>query len=185
MTDTPAYEVLQKQGNIEIRQYVGYIQAEVIVNGKGYRSAIESGFNVLAGYIFGNNIARQKIDMTKPVTAARSERIAMTTPVTVRGEDNYTVAFVMPSAYTMDTLPIPRDENIHFTAIPSRKVAAIRFSGYFNSATIQRNKALLKDWLEKAGLETDGDFTVAGYNPPWVPGFLARNEVIASLAAKE
>lgn len=109
----------------------------------------------------------------------------MTTPVTVRGEDNYTVAFVMPSAYTMDTLPIPRDENIHFTAIPSRKVAAIRFSGYFNSATIQRNKALLKDWLEKAGLETDGDFTVAGYNPPWVPGFLARNEVIASLAAKE
>ena len=28
------------------------------------------------------------------------------------------------------------------------------------------------------GMETEGDFIVAGYNPPWVPGFLARNEVL-------
>ncbi len=61
MTETPKYSVIKKQKEIELRQYAGYIQAEVSIDEKNYKSAIEQGFNVLAGYIFGNNISRQKI----------------------------------------------------------------------------------------------------------------------------
>ena len=184
MAETPKYSVTRKHHEIEIRQYPAYIQAEVVVYEKKYQAAIEKGFNVLAGYIFGNNISRQKIEMTTPVQAARSEKIAMTTPVTVTGEASFSVAFIMPAEYTLETLPQPKDGRVHFTQIPARSLAAIRFSGYFQQETIEKNKQRLGHWLQEQGLETEGDFIVAGYNPPWVPGFLARNEVLIQVKAE-
>lgn len=185
MTETPKYSVSKKQNEIELRQYPGYIQAEVTVADTNYRSAIESGFNVLAGYIFGNNVSRQKIEMTTPVQASQSEKIAMTTPVTVTGESNFSVAFIMPAEYTLETLPQPKDTRVHFTPIPARTMAAVRFSGFFQQETIQKNKQRLRQWLEENGLETEGDFIVAGYNPPWVPGFLARTEVLIQIKSAD
>lgn len=181
MTETPKYAVIKKQNEIEIRQYPAYVQAEVVIDEKLYQSAIQKGFGVLAGYIFGNNVSKQKIEMTSPVQASQSEKIAMTTPVTVTGESNFTVAFIMPSAYTLETLPQPKDSRVHFKLIPARSLAAIRFSGFFRQDTIQKNKQRLGRWLEEQGIEMEGDFIVAGYNPPWVPGFLARNEVLIQI----
>jgi effector-binding domain-containing protein len=178
MTETLKYSVAKKQNEIEIRHYPAYIQAQVVIDEKQYRSAIEKGFSVLAGYIFGNNVSKQKIEMTSPVQASQSEKIAMTTPVTITGESGFTVAFIMPSAYTLDTLPQPKDSRVHLSLIPARSLAAIRFSGYFRPDAIQKNKQRLSLWLQEQGIETEGDFIVAGYNPPWVPGFLARNEVL-------
>lgn len=178
MVDTPKYSVFRKQNEIEIRQYPAYIQAEVTVDDKNHKSAIEKGFSVLAGYIFGNNISRQKIEMTTPVHASQSEKIAMTTPVTVTGTSKFTVAFIMPAEYTLETLPQPQDDRVHLTQLPARSMAAICFSGYFQQEIIQKNKQLLSHWLDEQGIETEGDFIVAGYSPPWVPGFLARNEVL-------
>jgi hypothetical protein len=181
MTATPKYSVTRKENDIEVRQYFGYIQAEVTVDEESYRSAIERGFDVLAAYIFGANISRQKIEMTTPVQATRSERIAMTTPVTVSGESSYTVAFIMPPEYTLETLPLPTDDRVHFVQIPARTMAAIRFSGYFQQDTILKNKQRLRQWLDEQGLQTEGDFIVAGYSPPWVPGLLARCEVLVQI----
>jgi hypothetical protein len=181
MTETPKYYVIKKQNEIEIRRYPACIQAEVVIDEKQYKSAVEKGFKVLAGYIFGNNVSKQKIDMTSPVQASQSEKIAMTKPVTVTGESSFTVAFIMPSAYTLETLPQPKDSQIQFRLIPARSLAAIRFSGFFRQDKIQKNKQRLGQWLKEQGIETEGDFIVAGYNPPWVPGFLARNEILISI----
>ena len=183
MAETPKYTVTKKEKEIEIRQYAGHIQAEVAIAGKDYKSAIENGFRVLAGYIFGNNVSRQKIEMTTPVQVAQSEKIEMTTPVTVTGEGSFKVAFIMPSEYTLETLPIPKDNRIHFTLLPAHQMAALRFSGYFQQDSIQKNKLRLSQWLEEQGLETEGDAIVAGYNPPWVPGFLAHNEILIKIKA--
>lgn len=181
MTETLKYSVLKKEKEIELRQVSEHIIAEVSIDEKNYKKAIERGFNILAGYIFGNNIARQKIEMTSPVHATQSQRIAMTTPVTVTGKDAFQVSFIMPAEYTLETLPIPNDDRIHIALIPAHQMAAIRFSGYFNQENIRINKERLTLWLEKQGLETEGDFIVAGYNPPWIPGFLARNEVLIKI----
>jgi hypothetical protein len=183
MTETPKYSVIKKQKDIELRQYAGYIQAEVSVVERDYKSAIERGFSVLASYIFGNNISRQKIAMTTPVQVSQSQKIAMTTPVTVTGKDRFTVAFVMPSEYTLETLPLPKDSTIHFALVPAHQMAAIRFSGYFQPDTINKNRERLRRWLEAEALATEGDFIVAGYNPPWVPGFIARNEILIKIKA--
>jgi hypothetical protein len=177
MTETPKYITLKKERNIELRQYNGYIQAEVQVTSSNYNSAINKGFGTLAGFIFGDNIKRQKIEMTTPVQASQSEKIAMTSPVTVSGVGTYTVAFIMPAGYTLDTLPQPRDGSIRFREVPARRVAAIRFSGYFNEGSIEKHGEELRRWLSAQNLVPEGDMVVAGYDPPWVPWFLARNEL--------
>ena len=119
--------------------------------------------------------------MTTPVQASQSEKIAMTTPVTVTGASSFVVAFIMPAEYTLETLPQPKDSRVRFTQLPARSMAAVRFSGYFQQETIEKNKQRLSAWLKEQGLETEGDFIIAGYNPPWVPGFLARNEVLIQI----
>ncbi len=80
-SDEPDFTVELKDGDYEIRRYAPLLAAEVTVTGE--RSvAINQGFRVLADFIFGNNTARKKIDMTTPVTQQPSEKIAMTVPVT-------------------------------------------------------------------------------------------------------
>ena len=179
--ETPKYTVIKKHKNIELRQYLGYIQAEVEVVGLNYRSAIERGFEILAGYIFGNNVSRKKIDMTAPVKTSKSERIAMTSPVKVSGEGTYNVAFFMPSSYTLETLPIPNNSSIKLVEIKPEKIAAIRFSGFFNQENVDKNIITLKEYLAKENIKTDDIFIIAGYNPPWIPGFLARNEAMIKI----
>ena len=181
MAESPKYTVIEKEKNIELREYGSYIQAEVDVTGSDYQSAIRSGFRVLADFIFGNNVARQNIEMTTPVKVEQSQKIAMTTPVKVTGEGTYTVAFIMPSEFTLESLPIPNDNRVRIHSVPAHQIAVIRFSGYFKEDVIARNKQNLKDWIAAQGLETASDFTVAGYNPPWVPGILARNEVMVEV----
>lgn len=178
MTETPDYSVLRKVKNIELRLYPAYIKAEVSIVETNYRNAVFKGFNLLANYIFGNNIKTEKITMTTPVQISQSQKIAMTKPVTVSGDGNYKVAFIMPSEFTLDTLPIPKNSSIQFSSVPLHTMAVIRYSGYFQEAKISKAKQRLSVWLEEEGLEPEGDFIIAGYNPPWVPGFLARNEVM-------
>jgi hypothetical protein len=71
---------------VEVRQYAPHIAAEVTVSGER-DAAINAGFRVLAGYIFGGNEVRAKVAMRTPVKQVPSEKIAMTTPVTQTGSD--------------------------------------------------------------------------------------------------
>ena len=177
MSETQNYTLLKKQNEVELRQYAGYLQAEVDVIDRDYRPAIVKGFRVLAGYIFGNNIPQKNIGMKAAMQASRSRKGTMTAP-DINGRDTFTVAFIMPSEHASETLPLPKDPNIRFTPFPAQQMAAIQFSGYFRQDRINRYTQRLSQWLEAQGLETEGDFIVAGYNPPWAAGFRTRNEVL-------
>ena len=181
MTETPSYSVIRKEKDIELRLYPAYIKAEVSIVETSYRKAVFKGFNILADFIFGNNIKTEKIAMTSPVQVSQSQKIAMTKPVTISGDGNYIVAFIMPSEFNLDTLPIPKNDKVKLTSVPSHTMAAIRYSGYFQGSKINKAKMRLNTWLEKERLETAGDYIVAGYNPPWIPWFLARNEVMVEI----
>lgn len=80
--ETPKYQVVEKQDNIEIRSYEPYIVAKTTVKGE-FRESQGKAFRILAGYIFGANKGQQKISMTGPVVqkSDSSEKIAMTGPV--------------------------------------------------------------------------------------------------------
>ena len=71
--ETPKYNIVQKEGQFEIREYQEYINASVEIE-SDFKSAINEGFRTLADYIFGNNRAKTSINMTAPVTEQEIDR---------------------------------------------------------------------------------------------------------------
>ena len=181
--EKPQYQLIKKENAFELREYAPYITAQVSIIAKDHRDAANRGFGTLANYIFGNNVARQKISMTSPVTAVpSSEKIAMTAPVTISGEGSYIVSFSMPSQYTMETLPQPANEQVRLIQHPQRRMAALRFSGVFKQKNFDRQIHTLRNWIREQNLQEMSPPVVAGYNPPITPWFLKHNEILIEVA---
>lgn len=181
--EEPRYDVISKNDIYEVREYHAYILAQTKVSGS-YSDATSQGFRIIAGYIFGDNVSKQKISMTAPVVQAPSlEKIAMTAPVVTQptGSGEFKVAFIMPSQYTLASLPTPNDKRVELVEMPRRRIAVLRFSGYATSEKIAQQTEVLKQALDKDGLRAIR-FESARYNPPWTPPFLMRNEIWAILA---
>ena len=185
MTETLNYSILKKENGIELRQYPAHILAQVDLEEDSYRKAIYRGFGPLADFIFGENLPSDTISMTTPVQVSRSTKIAMTSPVTVSGGGRYTISFVMPAAYTLETLPKPKNPLVRIEKVNARTMAVVGFRGFFNRRKVQKAKDRLSEWSKKQGLQLKGEFVVAGYAPPWVPGFLAHNEVMVEVRDEE
>ncbi len=178
-TEEPAHSVIVQDGKFEIRQYDPVIVAEVEITGD-MRRAGNSGFRPLADFIFGNNTNRDEIAMTAPVTRVKSTKIEMTAPVTrvQTDEDIWTVAFVMPAEWTMETLPRPNNPDVTLREVPGELVATVKFSGAGREATHNQKQAELEAWIEVQGYEAIGLPRYAGYDAPWKPAPFRRNEVM-------
>jgi effector-binding domain-containing protein len=181
--EEPQYRVLEKSGNFELRQYQSYIEAETLVEGD-FSEVGNEGFRRLVAYIKGENRKKQGIPMTAPVTQeAASEKIPMTAPV---GQEKvpgkWRITFVMPSSYTMSTLPEPLDPRISLVEIPGRLMAVIRYSGTWSQARYAAKERELREFIKEKSLKIVGEPLWARYNPPFVPWFLRRNEVMIPVA---
>jgi hypothetical protein len=179
--EQPKYQVVESSGNIEIRDYAPMIVAEVDMPGER-RDAIGKGFRIIADYIFGNNTTAQKVPMTAPVTQQDSEKITMTAPVTQQGDGNtWRVRFIMPSSYTMETLPKPHNPAVKLKEIAAKRYAVIRFSGMAGEDSLKRRTKELNEWVGAKNLAPESDPVYAFYNPPWTLPFLRRNEVMVEI----
>ena len=99
-TEEPHYSVVERLDGVEIRHYAARVAAETTVPGDA-TAARGEGFRRLAGYIFGGNRGRTRIEMTAPVAQAGEppgERIAMTAPVGQEGS----LSFALPRARRPD-----------------------------------------------------------------------------------
>jgi SOUL heme-binding protein len=165
--EMPPYTVEQTEGAREIRAYGPHLLAEVKVTGNR-QGAIQSGFRLLAGYIFGGNAEGEKIAMTVPVAQ---------TPTGDLGGDHWTVSFMMPARFTKDTLPAPRTDAIRFVeAGPSRQVVE-RFSGLPATTDLAARAEALRVWAEARGLEIVAGPHYYFYDAPMTLPWNRRNEV--------
>ena len=176
-SETPKYTVARTDGPIELRDYAPRIMAEVTVSADR-SGAGSSGFRVLAGYIFGANEGGAKVAMTTPVAQAPGETIAMTTPVTQSAQaGTWTVQFMMPGSYTLETLPKPKDDRIRFVPVPAQRQAVVTFSGVVRDSVLTKQEVALRAWAQAQGLHlTAGPFYYY-YDPPWTLPWNRRNEV--------
>lgn len=178
--EQPRYTVLQRDGNFELRRYEPYIVAEIEVSAS-FEEAGNVAFRPLADYIFGENRRSEKMEMTAPVTQTRKgEKIGMTAPVIQSSGRTgvYTVSFVMPSRYTMATLPRPVDERIHFREVPAALTAAWTYRGGWSQARYAKEEQALRAALVKAKRTALRPPVWARYNAPFWPWFLRRNEIL-------
>ncbi len=182
--EEPAFKLVSEEGAFSVREYPALVAAEVTVPGD-QDAAASAGFRLLAGYIFGGNSPKQRIAMTAPVVqepASGGEQIAMTAPVTQSGGNGvWTVRFMMPAGYTLDTLPKPNDPRVKLVTLPRSRVAVVRFSGLAGADAVARQTALLREFMDRNRMRASGPASLARYNPPWTPWFWRRNEVMIPL----
>lgn len=181
--EEPRYEVSLRDGSFEVRDYPALVSAQVQVDGDQDKAG-NSGFRLLAGYIFGGNERRQSIAMTAPVVQSKGggEKIPMTAPVTQTLNDGrWTVRFIMPSGSTLDSLPVPNDARVKLVPIAPARIAVLRFSGLAFEHDVAERTDELRSFLAKHQLHPSGPASLARYDPPWTLWFLRRNEVMIPL----
>ena len=180
--EQPEYAVASSDGAIEIRSYGAMIAAEAQVKGER-KAAINEGFRLIAAYIFGANAPNTKIAMTAPVQQQGAQTIAMTAPVTQQSDGNsWTVRFIMPSDWSLQTLPKPDDARVTLKPILAKRMLAIRFSGTADDNAIAAKIDALRKYAASHMLTTIGEPVLAFYNPPWTLPFFRRNEIMFELA---
>jgi len=185
-TEEPAFTLVKKIGNFEIRDYAPVIVAEVTLQG-GAERARNSGFQPLADYIFAKDRKGPQIAMTAPVTQAPREQIAMTAPVTQRAGSGstWTVGFTMPAEYTMKTLPAPASPDVKLVPYPAKRMAVVRFSGSGSAGEMEQMRGELMKQAASLGLTPVGLPIFAFYDPPWTLPMFRRNEVMVELTNPE
>lgn len=176
--ETPSYQIINTEENIEIRLYNPMIIAEVEVPGKR-RDAISEGFRLLADYIFGNNTMQESMAMTVPVQQQVNKKIAMTAPVQQESTGtSWKISFVMPSEYDMKSLPKPNDDRVTLKEVPPKKFVVIQFSGASSDKNVNDHKKKLLDYVIANGIKITDSPKYAFYNPPWTLPLMRRNEIM-------
>lgn len=183
--EEPKYSVVDNDPPFELRAYEPLILAEVKVSGD-MDLASSQGFRLIAAYIFGKNRINEKISMTAPVGfEEKSTTIAMTAPVGIESNQTIsTVSFVMPSQYTLASLPKPLDERVQLREVSATQKAVIIFSGFYNEEKVKEKTIELERWIQTKNLQVAGPPNFARYNPPWTLPFLRRNEVMIEVRAR-
>jgi len=186
-TPEPNYDVVAQVGAIEVREYAPVMVAEVVTD-----SGQNGAFRLLFNYITGANTGAQKIAMTAPVLQAPAlqedvapkvgQNIPMTAPVLqaeVTGGKRMT--FFLPPEFTPENTPVPSDARVTIRQEGAQRIAAIQFSGYMNEAKVEKQAAKLALFLNEQSIPYAEPYFTAGYNAPWTPWFMRRNEVMYRL----
>lgn len=164
--ETYSYQVVKKYDSFETRTYEATLFTSVELKTNAYKESSSKGFSILAGYIFGDN--------------KKSEKIAMTSPVSMSLDSSMTMMFMVPKKFKKETLPEPNQTDIKFKEEPAKTVAAISFGGWADDEKIASYKQELITAMDAVGIKYTNRFYFLGYNAPFEV-FNRKNEIIVEL----
>jgi hypothetical protein len=166
--ESAEYMVLVSDGSCELRQYPELTMATTSMRFDSQGG--DGSFMRLFRYISGANDQDQKIAMTIPVFMESGAR-----------DSQGQMGFVVPKNVTQQGIPKPASDNVRIRKRVGGRYAVIRFAGRMNQESFADAEIELRDWMMDNDLAGDGDAEFAGYDPPWTPGPLRRNEVLIRL----
>lgn len=163
--ETPKYQILKRTAAYEVRRYESFVAVQT----KGDKLTGSSGFNDVAGYIFGKNSTMEKIPMTTPVfTQALDDKLS-----------DVSVQIVLPMDKELDKLPDPSVEAVHLRKVEGGIAAVTKFSGKATEELVRSKEKELRSALRESHLKAREGCWLARYNDPgrtW--DFIMRNEVL-------
>jgi hypothetical protein len=180
--EEPKYEVMTTDAQFEVRHYAPILIAETIVEGD-MDAASSKGFRLIADFIFGNNLSpdtdkKSKIAMTAPVTVEpQAAEPSMKTTKTWR------INFVMPSQYTLATIPKPKNNAVTLREVPSKYFIVHKYSGFNTVSRVQAKTDEAVEWATKRSFKIIGTPQLSRYDPPWTLPMFRRNEIMIEIAA--
>ncbi|MCA9139334.1 MAG: heme-binding protein [Planctomycetales bacterium] len=166
--ESAEYKVIESDGSFEVREYPDLML--VATDSEMDSQGRDGSFMRLFQYISGANEDEQKI--------------AMTTPVFMEGEigkSDVSMGFVMPKEVAAEGAPNPKAEGVKLRERKGGRFAVIRFPGKLDSKLAKQKEAELREWMESRGLESEKTAEAAGYDPPFTPAALRRNEILIRL----
>jgi hypothetical protein len=169
-TEEQKYTLIKAYDDFEIRFYPPATIATISSSSKTYKELASPGFQKLAGYIFGDNKAKEKISMTSPVHMDINDTASK-------------MSFVMPSSYTLESLPKPIDPTVLISKSASEYVAVIKFSGFASDKDINYYSKKLQTLLLQNNITSFGNYRFYGYNPPYQL-VNRRNEIVVGVKWK-
>lgn len=163
------YSVESQKGDFEIRVYpsITLVATQMNVEKQGR----DGSFGRLFNYISGANEGNQKVSMTVPVF------------MDAEGDaKSGTMGFVVPKAVASEGAPQPTADNVQLKTREGGRFAVVRFAGTLDRNSQEAARKRLTEWMAKQSLVAASEAVEsAGYDPPWTPGFLRRNEVLIRL----
>ena len=160
--ETLKYKTIEKHGKIEIREYKNFFLASTKTSKDPTQN---SGFGNVFNYISGQNERQEKISMTTPV-------------VTSYEDDQLVTGFFVPSKFDRNSIPAPSSSNVFIEEISSGIFIAIRFSGSWNDKNFDKNDLELRTYMKEHNIQVLGKRMILRYQPPFIPSFLRKNEIL-------
>lgn len=213
-TEEPNYTILMHNEDVELRRYDAQIVAQTWVTGSQDTASRQGFKILADYIFGNNSSAKSdnkehddaesrgsKISMTAPVmmqpqsesddetfNKSESSKIAMTAPVmmqkTDKADKQWRMQFIMPSHYTMQTLPKPNNSAITIIELPVKTYAVIKFSGLAGTQKVAAKTQELETWMQNQQLTPTSVPELARYNPPWTLPFMRRNEIMIEYQKK-
>ena len=170
--ESAEYKVVEADGKFEVRDYPDLML--VATTTKLDAQGRDGSFMKLFRYISGENESEQKISMTTPVFMEND------------ADASVQMGFVIPKDVAIRGVPKPTGGQVDVRKRVGGRFAVVRFPGQTTSKLVKESEAKLRAWMESKSLVADvsaeaSGVESAGYDPPFTPGPLRRNEVLIRL----
>lgn len=171
--ESAPYSVVERDGPFELRRYpdVPLVSTPMTSSDPSDRDS----FMRLFRFISGDNGEKTKISMTTPVFAALPSGHDGD-PHRERGAGR--MSFVVPDAVARAGTPEATDAAVKAETLSSGLYATFRFNGSRNARSVRNARVRLAEWMAGRNLLAVDEPLFAGYDPPFTPPFLRRNEVL-------
>ena len=137
----------------------------------------------------------EEVSMTGPVLLDLDDQIVIRSPAGVVNmlspkeplelelelEQKWTMTFSLPSKYTINTAPIPKNGSVRLREEPAGLVVTRRFTNFVTEKKVETFGSGLLQWANEKGLVIEGSIRIARYDPMWTVPFLRRNEIHLSV----
>lgn len=166
--ESAEYTVVEAESPFEVREYPDLMMATTSM--PPLTKEEDGSFMRLFGYISGDNSDKQKIAMTTPVFMESNSQA-----------EPGQMGFVLPKGVAERHVPEPSGQDVKLRKRDGGRFAVIVFAGQINASAIAAAESRLRAWMKERGLTGEARAELAGYDPPWTPGPLRRNEVLIRL----
>jgi hypothetical protein len=183
----PRYSVDSKGEGYEIRQYEGYLVAQVSASGTR-ADAIKESEKILKAYLEGDNALQESLAHGRPLgvqSGPDSERIALVAPlVSQQRGDTYLISYILPPTYTLVTVPRPNNPQIRILQVAPTTLGVRSWRGSSDEARIRDQEQTLRDLLTRDKRVILSAARTLHYSPAWVLPFMRQHEVAFAVRAE-
>lgn len=160
---SPKYAVKGRYGSVEVREYAEIVLAQT--SAQLSQEGRDGSFMRLFRFISKGNDKTQAIPMTTPVLYRD-----------VGGRE--AMAFVMPPGMAQQEIPAPLDKSVEITRREAGFYAIARMRGGRGAPMRERAVEAVRKDLQGSAWHLQGEPEFAYYDPPWIPRFLEKNELV-------